>query len=507
MGKMSIRQFLDHSGSGGSKREFLSGWKDTKEAAATVWLHPTAGITSIWRHPFPSIEERTDKQTGAKHTEIWNRKGGCWEDEEVLSEQNYRDRDTGERRNPPRVCGQCRTIEWVRDQVSSGKMPWDYPLFTFHATGGETRETVLYSGGIYNAYGAKGVTDAQKAALKEKRIYLTEAWKMDCRAKLEYAFIVVDDADPKKGLQIAVDSQLLGQKMQSAIAKQIKSLGEEEGDPGITPYAFRWEYDKHAQEFGKRYDVVPMPKIAITPLIRQLLASEPPALGNLLDKLNPRAIMARMQKHINPEWAARVPWTDLWGPCIEAHDRHEAERKAAEASGARAPAPGRVPEVGATDVPIPRSPAPARAPAPPAASPPPAPDETTALAKVLRQGGYTGANLTLPAEDSDEAVACDQCGKAIRVDWPRCPHCGHGYPDVLAQQAPAPAKRMMTRAEKLAERNRQVAGGALHNGPAAPQGDDAFFNNAPGPAPAAPAADPAPAPAHDGWGPDDEIPF
>ena len=55
-----------------------------------------------------------------------------------------------------------------------------------------------------------------------------------------------------------------------------------------------------------------------------------------------------------------------------------------------------------------------------------------------------------PAETDEDCVACDEpkCGKAIRLTWPTCPHCGHVYPDVpRTEPAPAAAPRMRTRAE------------------------------------------------------------
>lgn len=431
MGSMGMKDFLRHTGSTGGKREYLSGWADSKEGAVTVWLSKRAGITSIWRHPFPSLETKEDK--GERHVEIWNKRYGCWEAEDVLQQQNKF--DGGIRRVPPEVCGMCRLIEWVREKVEDGKMPFDLPLFHFEATGGKVRESTLFSAGMYNGY--RQVSDAEKEVLKKAGVKYWEPWWYDVRAKLEYALIVVDDDDPKKGLQIAVEGSLLGQRIQSAIAKRMKDLGDEEGNPVVRPVAIRWEHFKNETEIQKKYDATIMTSVKLTPAIAKLLDEPPPDISPLTEKMNPSAMLARMQKHMHRDWVKQVPWDELFGPNVDAFKKNEAKKKAAGGEER----PERAPEVGRAEEPR------ARAPEPPAAPLTPKGPPDTELARKLTAAGYRGPNWVEPTEADDGAVACDDCEQGIFVDWPVCPHCGKVYAEA-APPPPPPPKKFPSRSER-----------------------------------------------------------
>lgn len=437
---MGMRSFLKHSGNAGGKREYLTGWKETREGAITVWLHKRAGITALWRHQIPGIETREDKDTHTKHTEIWSSRHGCYEDEEVLRYQGLLD-DDGLRRTPPKICGVCRFTEWVRAQVTSGAMPLAFPLLTFESTGGKDRKLVIPAAGVFDGF--RKISDAEKAQVKEAGFWLKDSYRYDLRAKLQYAFIVVNEDDPKKGIQIAVEGQLLGQKMQTAIRKEMQRKGDDEGDPTKFPYAFRWEYFKDSTDIRNLYDATVLDRVKLTPVVAKLLDEDPPDISSLCQKLNPMTLQARFQKHIAAEWRDRVPWSELFGPNIDAFNR--ASTAAPANSSSRAPEVGKpadpfydgVVPVKKVAGKIARVDAPARPFTPLGPSSP--------LADALAKAGYSGQNWAEPKEEDPGAVACDKCDRGIFVDWPVCPFCGTVY--AAPEPAPPPPKKFPSRAE------------------------------------------------------------
>lgn len=467
---MSIRDFTKHKPrEGGGGRHYLSSKEWKEKGQCIVWL-TRAPILSLWRHPFQRIETRENKTTHEKTNEVWGDKLVCYETEDTLSRQSFRDRDTSERETPPEKCPVCLLNEHLRGLVEDGKISWLDPVFRFKGTD-ESKAVTLYAGGMYGAFsgrgwnmgryerGKKDLTDEEKAELKKIGVYAKDSFKHTLMAKLEYAIAVVDDGDPKKGVQVSIESQLLGQKIQTAIAKRMEDLGEEEGDPVSHPYAIKWVYNKNAVNFGDTYDAVVLSKIPLRPEVRALLAAEPPDMAPLAQRFNPQTIQARMQKHVNPKISPLIPWKEIFGKVTEAdykdslapRSREEVKRTVS------VPAAPKKDDDGWSDY------DPAAAAAPPA------------------RGSAPAAQ--------DETIVCDnpKCAKPIQIDWAACPHCGMKFDADAAEPAPEPPK-MRTRAEARA---------AAAKGGGAP---------APRPAPApAPASEPA---AADDWGGDDDgIPF
>lgn len=423
MATMSLDQFLKHSGrGGGGKRNFLKSWKDTDDHSITVWLHTAAPILALWRHGWPNVVPREDSKTKVVTHEVWTNRLVCHEDEETLTQQFWKDKGTGEREHPPVRCPMCKMIDYVRMLVVRGECDWKAPIFQFNASDPKKSVTIT-AGGMFNAFGAKSVTDAQRAELRQAGIYLKGkdgAWKQNLMAKLEYAFCIANDAKPEDGVQIAVEGQLLGALMQAEIGKAIAGLGEEEGNPAQNPVAWLWQFDPREETpFDKKYTVTRMQKVKLRESIsRAIKGTDPPDLEPLAERFNAKKLRAAFEQFA----VVALPWDDFFKDVVE-------QPKAAAAPPAAAPA--RVPPKAPPGPP----PAPARPAAPPPAAAKPAP-----------------APAPAPAPEEDEDVACDGCAKPMKISQSECPHCHMTY----AVDTPAPPpkvlpKRSELRAQRAAE--------------------------------------------------------
>lgn len=425
---MSMDEFMGHSNRS-TKKKYLKNWKKESPYAITVWLSCLSSIVALWRHGFPRIELVEDKQTKQKTKEVWTYRLVCYEDEDVIKHAGWRDRVTGEREKPPVLCPHCKMIEDVYQRVLRGELGWADPIFRFQAD--DPRKTrVIHAAGLWNGFGAKELTDAQKAMMQNCRpenggpIYQKDAWQQNSLAKLEYAFAVVDNDDVAGGVQVAIEPNLLGDKLKTAIAERAKALklaGKDPSfaDPTIHPYAFRWEYNPAKDiEFGKKYSTFILGDMRPTPAIEKLLReTDPPDMTTLAEKFNLKTHRALLERHA----VAKLPFDDYFKAAFA---WEEARKNGAPAEAPREPvaagasydrameaAEGRAPEVGGTRVP-----------------------EQVPATPTMGDGGV-------------ELVACDDCGKAIKMTDPRCPHCGKQYEVDAAPAAAPPPAPMPTRSQ------------------------------------------------------------
>ena len=230
-------------------------------------------------------------------------------------------------------------------------------------------------------------------------IYSREAFKENSQAKLEWCFAVVDNSEPDKGVQLAIEANLLGDKVKAVIAHAIKLLddgtgrgvGERLGNPLVTPYAIRWEFNPAKDiEFGKMYDAIRMEKIRMTPAIEKLIRdTDPPDTSTLRERFNLKTHRALLERHA----LVKLPWDQFF----EAAFALEAKGKLDEPPAQEEPAaePDYVPEVAA---------------APPA-----------------------------PAQDEEFACDTDGCEAVLKATDPKCPQCGRAY-EVIAATPPPPPK-------------------------------------------------------------------
>jgi hypothetical protein len=405
---MELDEFLGHSGQT-TKNTYLGDWKGKTPAQVDTWLNVNAKISALWRHRVPRIAEVEDKQSREKRLEIWGLNANCPENEEVLKNIHKRDRNTGERLFPPTTCPVCMMIEWFWQEVNAGKISWVEPVFEWRAGEGrsEKRQTV-HAGGLYNAYGKRNMSDAERKELTDAGIRLTDAWGESQLAKLNYIFVVVNQNDVKSGVQVAVETALLGDRVKSVIRKEIERYPNNpaKGNPIHSPYCIRWKYDEKASEIQKRYDAMPI-EIPLSPEVEALIRAEAPDLSSLKGPPRWSEVRENLEAHC---LLKDVPWDRFFAKVKDQEEGTDFE------FGANAPP----------------------APAPKAPTPPP---PAAAKAPVVPQ---------IDKREKEEPVcACDGCGKEIKLSDTKCPHCGHSY---VVDAAPTPPpKKLPTRAELAAQ--------------------------------------------------------
>lgn len=374
---MNIDEFLGHS-TRGEKKTFLRKWKE--DGSVLVWLHTMSSMVSIWSHQVPNVVAFEDRETRKKTKQVWGQDVNCWETEDLLKRQNFRDRSTGARELPPEVCPICKLTEWLRDQVETGGLDLATPVMRFEGDD-PTKTTIIHAGGAYDAFRGDKLDEAQKNSLKKAGVFLKQAWRENMRARLKYLFVVVNDAKPKDGIQIAIESSLLGDKMKLAIRSRIKAHNAGAhpnpslGNPILHPYPFQWEYDEAAVSFGDKYNVVAMDTVPLRPEIDKLIRhTDPPNLDSTLEKANPTLLRARLEQHALID----MPWDDFFSAVPSSTRERPTTQEVSQARPPQRPVPAQQ-----------------RAPAP-------------------------------PPED-DNIVACDQCEKPMDARDSVCPHCHFSY--------------------------------------------------------------------------------
>jgi hypothetical protein len=407
---MSVDDFLRHSNRSSGRKAYLRDWKKERPYEIAVWLHTLAPITALWRHSFPQMVVREDRETKATTKHVWGQSLVCYEDEDTLKSQYWRSKETGEREYPPKLCPICRLIEEVRRRVASGKLSWVEPVFQFRGASDPREDRVLHAGGLYNAFGAKDLSKADKeqmAAVKPEKggpIYARDAWRQTATAKLMYLFVVVDNDDPAKGPQIAIESNLLGAKVQDVIAHACKSFGDPKlGNPILNPYAIQWTHNPaDGIEFNKKYDACRLERLRISPAIEKMIReTEPPDTSQITDRFNPRTVRAKMEARALID----LPWGELFDDACKAWDAAPGIGRGKQEERVE----GRVPDVG---------------------------DAHAREFERRSELPETRVSPPVPAA-ADQLVACDRCEKPIRLSDPVCQHCGMKY-DIVPAAAPLP---------------------------------------------------------------------
>lgn len=409
-----LNEFLQHrtnDRSGG----YLSKWKKKDPPQVDVWLHTRRKPVAVWRHQFPRIVSR--EKDGETEVHVWSDNLVCHEDEATLKKQNHRNRETGERVHPPSKCPFCKLLEWMRAAVREGDLQLWSPAFEFEAADDDapTRLSVGGMCGLIN----DDMTDAEAAECRKHGINKKNAWKENSGAKANYLFLVVDHANPSAGVQKAIESQLLGQKVQGVIMAAQDSLGEEEGNPFKHPYAIRWKHRPNEPVFGDKYQAVRMEKLQLTPEIESLISGDSPDVSKDTRAFNAASLRATMERHCVLPIAP--PWDELFEG-VEDEPEEDANHPPAETKPKAAP------------------PAPAKStePAPAARkrrTSAPAPD--AAMASLKKQFDDLDP-------EADTTVMCaaalpggKECEQKLPGDYTgACPACGQGG----EEPAPPPVK-------------------------------------------------------------------
>lgn len=417
----TMRSFAKHRG--GGRSAFLSKWKE--EGNISVWFHTKELPMEIWRHQIPLIQvrdDRDDKSKKVKH--VWSKNLVCHETVEVLEAQNYRDKETADRKKPPERCGLCKLIEWCYQQALAyeetrdSKKPKGLSFVTpiFHFEGDEPDETTtLHVGGMCSLFSDDDLSEAMKEDLKRAKISLRNSWKENAKAKCQYVMMIVDNAHPESGVQIAVETKLLGEKVKEVMEDELE---KNDVDIQRKPYCIEWEYFEKEKVFGKKYKATALRKVKPSPRILALIQGDTPQLSDdLTEPFNQQSIRAMLERHCVLPDKALVPWDEIF-PSREQEalwkkeDEEQARRdKLAEE------------------------------------------DEEEEGDEDAEEDEKKDEDEDDEDDDEDEEMfACDDCGKAIKASDAECPHCGKQY-EVTKDEDDEPKKpepKMRTRAEVAA---------------------------------------------------------
>jgi hypothetical protein len=398
----SLQGFIEHRStdrSGG----FLGNWKSRAGSKVNVFLHTKILPISLWRHGLPKFFVKEDDD-GEALVRVFSDNLNCWEEERVLKRQyKY---DNGKREIPPVACPLCLLIEAVKKLIDDEKIGWTAPLFRF--IGDDPKESVvIHAGGFIGEYN-DDCDEKEKTVLKKAGISLSTAWKENCRAKMSYVFYVVDADHVDKGVQVAIETGLLGDKVKDVISDAVESLGEDKGDFRKHPYAIQWKHLPDETLPNKKYKATRLERVLLTPEIEKLIRGDKPDYKNVVKPFSRSEIRARLEKACDKAVREIIPWDDVFER-VRPNDG-DGDDVAKDAGETRvSPDRQRAPEVG-----------------------------------------------QVAATEDDEVVACDDgagggCGKAMSLSDPKCPHCGLVYEVEAKEPEPPPPPKPVIRSRSEAK--------------------------------------------------------
>lgn len=419
---MAINDWLKKK-RGQGRSSFLKSWKADK--TIRVWLHTAdeAQPCDVYRHNIPTLVTIKGRNGEEDKVRIFTKNYVCHETEETLEGQYWRvkeqdatdERPLGSREHPIERCGLCKLVEWSREQAllaraTKGKqgIGWTTKAFKFEGVDdkGRPETKYLHIGGIPNLFGAKDLSDEQKAGLKKAGIFVggdDGAWAENMYAKQQTVFCIVDDAKPENGVQVAVETGLLGEKVKEVINKELKRRGPQKGNPQTHPYCIEWEYKKAEAQFNKKYDATALDEVKATPQILKLIRGEAPDTTDAKKPFNQQAVRAMLERHCVLEKGV-VPWDELF-PTKEQEETWREEDAATKVEDEKLRA-----EINADGT----------------------PEEPADREDV--EGNDPAHDHEIA--DPDEEVECNQCAKVIKMSDAKCPHCGKEY---QVEAAPPPA--------------------------------------------------------------------
>jgi hypothetical protein len=426
---LSLDEFLGHDTKGGSGGKFLRGWRKRTPPVVNTWLHTRARIMPLWQHNWPRIHTFEDRETGETRREVWGGSFNCLEGESVLRKQYVRDRESGEREVPPEVCPLCLLSETLRKMIAAGTISIAAAVFEFKVGDDDEHSRILTAGGIANMLDPEKLTEQQKRECKKAGIKFSEGWKENATAKCNYLFRVVDHDQPDAGVQIAIETTLLGDKVKGVIRDQIASLGDQDGNPLRKPYVIQWKHLPNEKEFGKKYHALPMPRLELTEEIRSLIVDEdPPNVDRLVAPGNVTSLRAALERYALID----LPWDTIFaaseklaaesGSGDTSFDPDDIERQAIEAEARK------------TKVQVPTTPT---ATTKPAATP------------TLTPAANGGRRKKVEAEPEPkvDTIPCDDCGHPMLPTESTCPKCGAKYEVDATPAVAAPVSKAKTTAK------------------------------------------------------------
>lgn len=455
MAELDLEEFLGYEANSSGGGKFLTKWKKRQPAELRIWLHTRTPFVTLWQHNIPQMRVFEDRQTGETVRKIWGGKFNCLENEAaVLQHQNKR--QNGVREIPPQICPLCKMLEWTREQIAAKKLNKAQPLFKFEVPllpGEEESDRtddqlrIVHAGPFTDTL--KDLSQQEKIDFRKAGIKLTEAWAENGRAKCNFVFRCVDHDNLDDGVQILIETSLVGEKVQQVIRDQMKRQGKAEGNPLLNPYAFQIEHKPKETQFQNKYHVLDLSPKAypMTDQVRELIvATDPPDITRMREPGNVRALRTQLEQYALIEF----PWDELFGPAeaIQANlagddeegpideDDTSFDYGAAVADPPAAPAETKqqvsVPVVVVKTAPV----------APVAKAPPAGPAPTTTAAAPAAGTRRRKAEPAAPPEPPPEPMGdpCDDCGAPMKASDTKCGKCGAEYAITPEQEAAAAAQ-------------------------------------------------------------------
>ena len=412
-------------------------WKKKDPPALNAWMSMRRKPIKVCRHNFPTVVSFTDKETKEQVSKVFTWRGGCFEPLDVVENQNWRNKDTGERvlkyeggkkvAGPPETCPQCLLVEYLRPLVLDGLLGRGFAPFSWKEKGLEVTEQANYSlveplfrlkgeddeeervvtaGGFCNLLKPKkkpdsnfGLDAADLKLLAKQGIQLTESWKENGCAGTNYLFTVADNDDIASGLHKAVEAKQLGEAVIKVIAEAMKGSPKnpEKWNPFKNPYCIRFEHRPKGlpENPFQKYTAfrVDPDEAPLTDEIREVLQSDPPDVTEETSYLNPDELRTMMEACCVLKG---IPWDEIF--------KHRAPGEPARSDSAK-----------------PASPKPKEEKAAAPKEEPKARDPKNPLG--LDEASDDTCTCECPVKEGSE----EQCGGLMRVSDDTCAVCGAVY--------------------------------------------------------------------------------
>lgn len=310
----TIDDFMKEQPSGGNRGRYIGNWKGEEggNGEATVWLARTVAPKAFYAHGVHRIDvNRQDQSTSTRPSRF-----NCLEPDHVTGSQYRRD-SNGDREKPPTVCPHCLLIEWVRREINAGRLSWTDEMFVFPT---DVDSTIIHTGGYAGLYN-NDLDNEDKVELRKAGINLRLAFKENSIAKQKYMFAIVNHTNPT-GVQIAIESKMLGDRMRQAIAQVSRAsdmAGKGPRDLFKSPYPFLWKFNSKA-DVQQMYTVMPLPDIVPTAEILNYLDTDPP---DTTQAIGPPDLALHRSILESTCTIKGVPWDDIFGPAERAAPKRE----------------------------------------------------------------------------------------------------------------------------------------------------------------------------------------
>lgn len=441
--ELSLDDFLGHDTSAGKRAAYFGKWQGKNGGGkAKIVLHAKSPIAAVWQYPWPRLVTR--KVDGVEEIQVWGGTFNTWEGADVCRKQYRRDKQTGERDLPPTVCPFAMFVEDVFQKIQSGQLDWTAKLFHFEGDG-SSHAITLHAGGMLGLFTRDDVDTDQKKLIRAAGINIGNSWKEKTLAKCNYVFRLVDVNNPEAGVQVAQETTLLGDKVKTAINKEIASEGRAKGNPMMNPYVIEFSHHPNSKTFNDRYDATVLRREAIEDNVRTLVCdTDKPSISHLTERGNPMELRVNMEQHYCGP-GGLFDWDELFGAaCDEWADDTDQTAAPAQAATSQAPAPGpnttavAVQGVNAAldAVDAAFAAADKAADAKPAEAP--AAEAPPAVKPKKRKAKAKPKTRVIP---ENKQCLCVECDAVIHEDDEKCPHCGFDYTagdgDTPAEVAPA----------------------------------------------------------------------